>query len=218
MKDLIIFGNSDFSRLLKWHIDHDDNRKVIAFCANKEFVTSNSYEGLPLIAFEEIEKTYSPNNYDILLGIGYSKMNEIRKEIYYKFKQKGYKIASYIHSTALVETDNIGEGNIILERTLIEPFVSIGNGNLLWNSISIGHDNVIGNFNTISGLAGSCGYVTIKDNCFIGKGSIIKDHITVNEYSLIGAGAYVAKDVEPYSVIAAPKSSLLKNKISTDFI
>lgn len=218
MNDLIIFGNSDFSRQLKWYIDHDDNRKVVAFCVNKEFVTNDSYEGLPLVAFEDIEMIYPPNNYDILLGVGYSRMNGIRKEIFYKSKKKGYKIASYIHSTTLIQTDCIGEGNMILAQNLISPFVSIGDSNIIFNKTLVGHDNIIGSFNTISSQITLCGFVTLKDNCFIGAGSIIKDHITINEYSLIGAGSYVSKDIGPYTVIAAPKGIVLEGKKSTDLL
>jgi len=218
MKKLIIFGNSDFSKLLKWYIDYDDQRKVVAFCADKEFIKENTFESLPLIAFEEIENIYPPEEYDILLGIGYSKMNEIRKQIYYKCKQKGYKIASYIHSSVLIETDHIGEGNIILEQTLIEPFVRIGDCNLIWYKISIAHNDVIGNFNTIAGMASLCGYVTIKNNCFIGNSSVIREHTTIDDYSLIGASAYVSKDADSYSVVVAPKGIILDGKKSTDFI
>jgi sugar O-acyltransferase (sialic acid O-acetyltransferase NeuD family) len=218
MKNLIIFGNSEFSKLIKWYIDHDDEREVVAFCSDKQYIKENIFDGTPVVAFEEIEKTYPPEQYEILLGIGYNKMNDIRKQIYYACKQKGYTIASYIHSSSLVQTDDIGEGNIILEQTLVEPFVKIGDCNLIWCKISIAHDDIIGNFNTIAGMASLCGHVKIKNNCFIGNASVIQEHLTVNDYSLIGASALVRRDVEPYSVVAAAKSVVLEGKKSTDYI
>lgn len=218
MKKLIIFGDSDFAKLLKWYIDHDDKRDVVAFCVNKQYMKKDIFEGLPIIAFEDIENVYPPEEYDILLGIGYNKINNIRKQVFYACKQKGYNIASYIHSSSLIQTDNLGEGNIILEQTLVEPFATIGDCNLIWCKISIAHDGRIGSFNTIAGMASLCGDVTIKNNCFIGNASVIREHVTVEDYSLIGAATFVGRDVVSYSVVAAPKSIVLEGKRSTDFM
>ncbi|MDM5359873.1 hypothetical protein [Peribacillus sp. ACCC06369] len=218
MKDLVIFGNSNFSRLLKWYIDHDDERKVVAFCTEKEYLIENRFEGLPVISFENITKKYPPENYDILIGIGYRNMNNIRKRIYYLCKEKGYQIASYFHSSSLIETNDIGEGNIVLEQSLLSPFVSLGICNLIWNNVSIAHDDKIGDFNTISGMSAVAGNVIIKNNCFLGKASVVSDHITINDYSLIGAAAFVGRDIAPYSVVAATKGVVLKGKKSTDYL
>lgn len=218
MKNLIIYGNSDFSRLLKWYIENDDSRKVVAFCTEKEYLNGDYLEDLPVIDFDMIELLYPPEEFDILLGVGYKKMNDIRKRIYYSCKQKGYKIASYFHSSTLINSEDIGEGNIILEQSLISPFVTIGNCNLIWNNVSIAHDDKIGDFNTISGMAGIAGKVTIKNNCFLGKGCIVSDHLTINDYALIGAGAFVGQNIPQYSVVAATKGVILVGKKSTDFL
>lgn len=42
----------------------------------------------------------------------------------------------------------------------------------------------------------------IKDDVRIGAGAIILSGVTIGECSVIGAGAVVTKDVEPYSVVA----------------
>ncbi|MBN6205760.1 acetyltransferase [Ralstonia pickettii] len=218
MKKIIIFGNSDFSRLLKWHIDHDDTRKVVAFCAESNYIMNDFFEGLPLIDFEKIVYLYPPDEHEILIGIGYSKMNENRKRVFKSCKQKGYNIASFYHSTSLIESRDLGEGNIILEQALISPFVRLGDGNIVMNNVSIAHDGNIGDFNTFSGMAGIAGNVTIKNNCFFGKSSVVSNDLTINSYSLIGAAAFVGQDVDSYSVVAAEKSTVLKGKKSTDFL
>ena len=42
----------------------------------------------------------------------------------------------------------------------------------------------------------------IKDDVWIGAGVIILSGVTIGECSVIGAGAVVTKDVEPYTVVA----------------
>ncbi|MFX1521831.1 MAG: acyltransferase [Promethearchaeota archaeon] len=45
------------------------------------------------------------------------------------------------------------------------------------------------------------GNILIKHDAWIGAGSIILPNITVGEYSVVGAGSVVTKDVCPYTVV-----------------
>ena len=175
MKKIIIFGVSDLGRLLLWYLKKDTLREVVAFTANKEYIEQDSFYGLPVIPFENITEIYSPNEYEILIAIGNRKMNDIRKKVFYDCKEKGYTIASYIHSTVSLNSCDLGEGNILLENCLIYPFSKIGNGNLLWDHVLISHDCAVGDFNTFSSYADLCGYVTIGNNGYYGKHCIIND-------------------------------------------
>lgn len=42
----------------------------------------------------------------------------------------------------------------------------------------------------------------IKDDVWVGAGVIILSGVTIGECSVIGAGAVVTKDVEPYTIVA----------------
>ena len=46
------------------------------------------------------------------------------------------------------------------------------------------------------------GTIQIKDDAWIGAGAIILPNITIGEGSVVGAGAVVTKDVEPYTIVA----------------
>lgn len=46
------------------------------------------------------------------------------------------------------------------------------------------------------------GTIQIKDDAWIGAGAIILPDITIGEGSVVGAGAVVTKDVEPYTIVA----------------
>lgn len=45
------------------------------------------------------------------------------------------------------------------------------------------------------------GKIVIKDNCFIGLGSIILPGVTIGPNSIVAAGSVVTKDVEPDTVV-----------------
>lgn len=178
MKDIVIFGANDFGRILKYYIENDiDNRNIVAFTMNKKYITDSEFCNLPVVAFEEINNIYPPDNYEILIAIGNSRMNSLRKKIFSECKEKGYKLASYIHSSCKIHSPITGEGNILLEDCLIYPFAEIGSGNLLWDHVLISHDCKVGSFNTFSSYADLCGYVTIGNNGYFGK------HCVINEYT-----------------------------------
>lgn len=55
------------------------------------------------------------------------------------------------------------------------------------------------------------GGVIIKDDVWIGAGVIILSGVTIGECSVIGAGAVVTKDVEPYTIVAGVPARKIKD-------
>lgn len=219
MKNIVIFGANDFGRILKYYLEEDkDPRKVCAFTMNRDYIKEDTYCGLPVVPFEEIKCLYSPDEYEILIAIGNSKMNDVRKKIFFDCKGKGYRIASFIHSSCRIHSEITGEGNIFFENCLVYPFAKIGNGNLLWDNVLISHDCIVGDFNTFSSHADLCGYVTIGNNGYFGKHCEINEFLTIADYTLVGAKAYVKQNTQPYDVVVPARSVVLEHKKSTDLM
>lgn len=216
-KKLLLYGNGEFTHLMKWYIENDLKREITAVTVESRFIKTKEFEGLEIIPFEYFrEGHYLSKDYEILICVGYNQMNEIRERIFWQCKELGFKIANYIHSSAKIASNvKMGEGNIILEDSLIEPFVSIGFGNLIWYKTAIAHECFIGNFNTITGMSSISGLVQIGNNCFIGNNATIKDKIFIADYTLIGAGSYISKSTEPHSVYV-PQRTIKLFKDSMD--
>lgn len=165
---------------------------------------------MPVVPFEEIEKHYSKNEYKIIIAVGYSQMNRIRKERYVEAKSKGYELANYIHpSVVLHENISIGEGNVILDYVSLQPGVVIGDNNFIWSNAVIAHGCRVENDCWIASGAAIAGDTTIKSGCFIGINAAIGHNITVADETFIGANclvtqntkkgsAYISRDTEKY--------------------
>lgn len=54
--------------------------------------------------------------------------------------------------------------------------------------------------------------VTIEDGCDIGIGSIILPGIKIGKGSIVGAGSVVAKNIEPYTVVAGNPAKVLRKR------
>ena len=217
-KKIIIFGTGDLAELLTYYIKHDTDWEVACFSINEEYMTGTTFLGLLVIPFEKLEKDFSPNKYEILLGIGYTKMNAIREKIFNECKEKGYVVSKYIHSSAIIGTEDIGEGTIILERSIVQPFASIGKANIIWCNTVIAHNAIIGDFNTLSAAVSVSGFVGVKNNCFLGNQSMVLDHVVLEDFTLVGAGAIVKKNTHKFATIVPARSIVLEHKKSTEFI
>lgn len=200
-KPLVIFGVKEMAELAHFYFNKYSNYDVCAFTVDAEYMTDTSFCGLPVVAFEEVEKNYSIDTHDMFIALAYSKLNAIRKERYIDAKAKGYNLASFISPHATVLNDNrIGDNCFIFEDNTIQPFVTIGNNVTLWSGNHIGHHSVIHDHCFLASHVVVSGGVEIGESCFVGVNSTLRDHIKVGERCVIGAGALLLGDAEPEGV------------------
>jgi sugar O-acyltransferase (sialic acid O-acetyltransferase NeuD family) len=200
-KPLVIFGLGDFAQLAHFYFTADSEYKVAAFTVDAAYLSERSYCGLPIIAFENVFEKYPPDQYEMFIALGYSKLNTIRKEKYLAAKAAGYRLVSFISSRATVLNDGrIGENCFIFEDNTIQPFVSIGDNVTLWSGNHIGHHSTIKDHCFIASHVVISGGVEIGEQCFIGVNATLRDHIKVGERCVIGAGALLLADAAPDGV------------------
>ena len=76
--------------------------------------------------------------------------------------------------------------------------VRIGNNVTLSDCTLLGHDGVIRILNArFDKRLDSVGAIDIRDNCFVGYGSIIMPRVTIGPDSIVAAGAVVTRNVPP---------------------
>lgn len=200
-KPLVIFGGGEFAQLAHFYFNTDSEYEVVAFTVDAAFRMDATLSALPVIAFEEIFKYYGPEQCEIFVALGYSKLNVIRKDKYLAVKALGYRIASFISSQATVLNEGrIGENCFIFEDNTIQPFVTIGNNVTLWSGNHIGHHSTIKDHCFIASHVVVSGGVEIGEQCFIGVNATLRDHIKIGERCVIGAGALLLADAEPEGV------------------
>jgi hypothetical protein len=113
-KPVVIFGVGSFSQVAAVYLDRDSPREVLAYTVDGEYVESDSFAGLPVVAFEEISRDYPPDRVDLLVATGFRGVNTVRREIYERCKGLGYSFVSYVSSKAMVMSDHpVGENTFI---------------------------------------------------------------------------------------------------------
>lgn len=217
MRDFIIFGKGDFADILRYIIEEEMQRNVIAYMVNKAFLDTDIYCGKPVIPYENVEDYYEPSDYAVSLGYEAHDMYQTREWLQSELSKKGFWFDNVISRTANLTNANLGLGNIIMQNCILAPFSRVGNGNVLWATAQIQHHSVLGNYNCVAPGVAFSGYVRVGNHCFVGTNATIKNNITISDYSLIGAGAYVSEDTKECDVIVPMKSIRLDGKKSLDF-
>jgi sugar O-acyltransferase (sialic acid O-acetyltransferase NeuD family) len=193
MSKLIIFGTGSFAQLALFYFGNDSQHEVIAFTVNEDHMSQLEFQGLPVVPFEEIERQYPPDSFDMYVAVGYKDINNVRARIYSQAKEKEYELVSYISSKCTYWGEAIGDNCFIFEDNTIQPFVSIGNNVVMWSGNHIGHHSTIGNHCFISSHVVVSGNCRIGDYCFIGVNATIRDSISIGNSCIIGAGSLIMK-------------------------
>lgn len=209
-KKVIIFGVAQMAEQIKILFDYESERVVSGFTVDDEYFEKDEFCNLPVVPFSELQKTYSPDEYGVLISVGMRKMNGERERIYKQLKEKGYAVESFVSKKASIYTKDIGEGNVFLPNCVISPKVKIGNANFFDVGTAICHHSQIGNYNFFAVAASTAGDVTVCDGCFVASNSIIKPAVKVANHTLVGANAYIDKDTEEYGVYVPARSIKLE--------
>ena len=205
MADVVIFGVKDFASLAHFYLRHDSEHRVVAFTVHREFMPAErEFEGLPVVPLEDLETTYPPNRCSAFAPMSHRKMNRLREGVYNELKGRGYQLISYVSSRATTFPEGkIGDNCFILEDNTIQPFATIGDNVVIWSGNHIGHHSVVESHAFITSHVVISGHCRIGAYSFLGVNATLKDQLTLAEGTLIGMGANITKDTEPWSLYKA---------------
>jgi sugar O-acyltransferase (sialic acid O-acetyltransferase NeuD family) len=201
MSAVVIFGIGDFGRIAQRYLAADSPHEVVAFSVDGKYVDRQELNGVPVVAFEDLAERHPPDEVEMLVAMGFSKVNESRARIYDECKSRGYSLISYVNSKAMVWPDvPIGDNSFVFEANVVQPGVTIGSDVVLWSGNHIGHDVTIGDHCFIASHVVVSGNVAIGDRCFIGVNATVRDGVKIAPRCVIGGGALIMKNTEEGAV------------------
>src|SRR5262245_58251784 len=207
MSKVVLFGIGRGADVAYRFLTRDSDHEVCAFVLDRQYITHTTFHDLPVVAFEDVEQRFAPSEYQMLILLGYQKMNALRAEKYLAAKRKGYSFISYANSHFYRAEDlSLGENCFILDNQSISLEVKIGNNVVMWSSNHVGDLTTIGDHAWLSSHATIAAEVVVKPYCFIGVGATVGNKVTLGEGTLVGASALVVSDTAEKSVCVAGKS------------
>lgn len=207
---LIIFGSAEIARLAKYYFDNDSDYTVVAFTVDDDHCQSDSFDGLPLVPWSQIEEKYPANEFHMHIALSYMKLNQLRQEKYEQAKNANYTLASYICSKSATWSDlNIGDNCFILENQTIQPTCIIGNNVMLWSGNHIGHGTEIGDHTYLASHVVLSGHSKIGMRCFFGVNATLRDFLTIGDDCFIAMDASISRDMNAGSVALGSPATIL---------
>jgi sugar O-acyltransferase (sialic acid O-acetyltransferase NeuD family) len=103
---------------------------------------------------------------------------------------------SFVSSTA-----EIGPGCFIASFVTVQPMAHVGAFTGLRAGVSVGHNAQIGRNAYVGPNATLCGYSRMGTGACLGPNSVLIEHIVLGEFSVVGIGSAVTKDVPAHGIV-----------------
>lgn len=200
MAKVVIFGTLDTAELAHFYLENDSPHQVVGFCVHGEYLRQNTFLGLPVVALEQADQVYPPDEFLFFVPMTGKKMNTLREAVYLQIKARGYSFVSYVSSKASVFKNPIGENCFILENNVIQPFARIGDNVVLWSGNHIAHHTRIKDHVFFTSHVMLGGHCVVESYCVFGGNATIKDSLHIAEGTLLTLASYLTHDTEPWGI------------------
>jgi len=209
MARIVIFGAGDIARLAHYYFTRDSEHEVAAFVVDRGFPRPDELMGRPVYEFEDGLDRFPPSQFHMFIALSYGRMNRDRAAKYFRARELGYTLASYVSSKCTFLTDHaVGDNCFILEDNTIQPFVRIGSNVTMWSGNHIGHDSIIEDHCFITSHVVVSGHVRLGSYSFVGVNATLRNSIDIAPQTLIGAGAVIMKNTVAKGVYLPRRAEL----------
>lgn len=196
MNNLIIIGAGGFGREVLWLIERINHEKttwnVLGFLDDNRILGEliNNYPVLGKI--DDITK-YQESFFVTAIGASKTRKTVIDK-IGTIFPEA--KFATLIDPSVIMsECVEIGKGSIVCAGNIITVNIRIGNHVIINLDCTVGHDAQINDFVTLYPSVNVSGMTSIGYASEVGTGTQIIQGKNIGNYTIVGAGAVVVKDI-----------------------
>ncbi|WP_282124144.1 acetyltransferase [Algibacter mikhailovii] len=169
------------------------NIKVLGYYDDDIEKQGKTFLEIPVLG--KISDLVSDSKVKAIIGIG---NNKRRKEIAQKFH---FDWVNAIHPFSWISPDvNLGKGTIVCAGAIIQTGSTLGDHVVINTKASVDHDCVVGNYSHVA-VAHLAGGVSIGEGVFVALNSTVLPVTNVGDWSIVGAGSVVTKDVLPNKTV-----------------
>lgn len=197
-KPVVVFGTQGLSQLTAYVLTHDSPFDVLGYVVDQAYLaTSPSPDDLPVFAFESLPDQWGPDECQLIIPLGYTQINGLRRDRYEAAQAMGYSLVSYVSSKACVWPNlQIGHNSLIFEHTVIQPYARLGHNCVIRSSVHLSHHALVHDHCFVAAGVVTGGGVSLGEQSFVGLGAIVRDGVALAQKTFVGAGAVVLADTE----------------------
>ena len=152
-----------------------------------------------------------PRDYLFISAISTVKKSYKRRQLLLEMGIPPERFASIIHPTAVVSSNaKIGFGVVIMPLAVVSPGVVMDNHSQLYAQGFVGHHSHVCEMAFLAANSHTGGHVKVGVGAHVGIMSTSIERTVIGEYSVVGAGALVLKDVDPYNVVVGSPAKVIR--------
>lgn len=209
MKPLLLWGSGGLAREVLW-LCRMANLEAIGFLDERPEMRGTNVHGVPIIGDLADAGRWRFDTYIVVASVGDPLL---KRRLNLKTTSMGFKLAPAVVSplAAISSSVSLGEGSVVCTGVVMTVDIRVGKGVCVNLNTTVGHDCIIDDYVTISPGVNISGNVSIGQGAYIGTGSAIRERLTVGEWSIVAGGAFVARPVDAYSLVAGVPARFQKN-------
>lgn len=171
--------------------------------------------GVPVLGDDTVIEQYGKNETYLVNALGSVDIPRGRRDIFERFKKKGFTFATVVHPSAVIASDvELGEGAHVMAGAVIQSGSRIGINTIVNTHASVDHDCFIEDHVHLAPGVTLSGEVRVSNLVHVGTGAVVIQGITIGRESVIGAGAVVVSDIPHESRVAGVPARQKTFKIS----
>lgn len=210
-KELVIWGGTGNFKVLCELLD--EQQHISGYFDNDPKV-SEPYSGIPWLGGDKEFDTWLAERKgaitEFVVSAGHGR-GKVRMEIHCSLKEKGLRPIKAIHRTAFVASNAVvGEGSQVYAMAAVCVEARIGRCCIVNTRASVDHECVLEDGVTIGPGAIITGLVHVERYADIYSGAVVLPRLRIGEGAVVGAGAVVRNDVQPYTIVVGNPARVLR--------
>ena len=215
---LLIVGTSHTARSIYSYVKDYDLYNLLGFVVDKEYKTIDRYCDKPVFTFDNLPSEFDKEKDFLFIAIEWDRLNAVRKKVYLRLKNEGYRLANIISPHAMIHGNILGDNCWITDGVIIENDVTIYEDVMIKSRATIQHLSTIEPHCFVGANSLLAGHVHLGEQTYVGISATIFDAVNIGKKCLIGACTYVKRHIPDCSVIKTKNDEFVMKQYGEDEI
>lgn len=223
MKKVIILGGSGAGMIAASVAERIPDIDVLGFLNDFVDDSIGDYKKFPVLGkTSEIEKYLEDK--DVYFFCAYEGIRDPYKsyDAWQKLRERipRDRFINLIDTNSVVPEEylDLGKGVLAAPFVQISPDTTISDNVMLLGNAFVGHNSFVGEFSHITSNSVVGAFAHIGKGVTIGMNSTIMGRVHIGDFSLIGAGSVVTKDVPPNTIVAGNPARVLRERGELNYL
>lgn len=206
--EVIILGGGGHARVVIDILSHfADQLTVRGILDPDKSKHGETISGVPVLGDDSTLNEIPVQDHGVIVALG---DNRLRAHLFKRCVNLGFTLINAIHPNATLAKDvKIGVGNVVMAGAVVNSGTIINDNVIINTGATVDHDCVVGSHVHIAPGVHLGGSVRVGEGSQVSIGATVIPEISIGEWSLVGAGTVVIRDVRPKTTVVGVPARII---------